>query len=262
MELSDASLKIFEKFFLKEKTAIVTGAGRGLGKAMAIALARAGADIVCCARTLEQVEQTASEILQMGRRCLPVKADVSRPEDVRRLVEQSIGKFKRIDILVNNAGGGIPRSFIDISDEEWRQTLNTNLSSVFYCCREVGRHMLAQGKGKIINISSTAGVAASPKNAPYHVTKAGIILLTKALAVEWARSRINVNAIAPGQFQTSLTEDYLNDERIRESVLRRIPLRRVGMPEELGPLVVYLASDASDFMTGEVIFIDGGELAQ
>jgi len=170
--------------------------------------------------------------------------------------------FGKIDILVNNAGGGIPRSFVDISDDEWQHELNTNLSSVFYCCREVGKQMIAQGKGKIINITSTAAVAASSKNAPYNVTKEGIVLLTRALAVEWARYHINVNAIGPGQFQTSLTEQHLSDEQIRDAVLRRIPMRRIGLPEELGPLAVYLASDASDFMTGEVIFIDGGELAQ
>jgi NAD(P)-dependent dehydrogenase (short-subunit alcohol dehydrogenase family) len=253
---------IFDKFRLDGRVAVVTGGGRGLGKAMAVALAQAGADVVVSARTVEQIEQTASEIRQMGRKCLPVRADVGRSDDVRALAESTLERFGRIDILVNNAGGGTPRSFIDISDEEWHQTLDTNLSSVFYCCREMGRQMIAQGKGKIINITSTAGVAASPKNAPYHVTKAGIILLTRALAVEWAHYHINVNAIGPGQFRTSLTEGYLDDDRIREAVLSRIPLRRVGSPEELGPLVVYLASDASDFMTGEVIFIDGGELVQ
>lgn len=253
---------IFDKFRLNGRVAVVTGAGRGLGKAMALALAEAGADVVVSARTMEQIEQTASEILQTGRSCLPVRADVSRSDDVRILVETVIARFGRIDILVNNAGGGTPRSFAEISDEEWKRTLDTNLSSVFYCCREGGKHMMAQGRGKIINITSTAGVAASPKNAPYHITKAGIILLTRALAVEWARYHINVNAIGPGQFQTSLTEGHMKDERIRDAVLRRIPMRRVGLPEELGPLVVYLASDASDFVTGEVIFIDGGELAQ
>ena len=251
-----------EKFNLAGRVAIVTGGGRGLGKAMAAALAEAGAHVVVSARTVREIEQTAVEIVQAGRSCLAVRADVSRSGDVHSLVEATMAKFGRIDILVNNAGGGTPRPFIEISDDEWQGALDRNLSSVFYCCREVGRHMIGQGKGKIINITSTAGVAGSPKNAPYHVTKAGIILLTRALAVEWARYHINVNAIGPGQFRTSLTEAHLKDEKIREAVLRRIPMRRVGLPEELGPLVIYLASDASDFMTGEVIFIDGGELAQ
>ncbi len=251
---------IFDKFRLDGRVALVTGAGRGLGKAMAVALAEAGADVVVAARTVQQIEQTASEVRQTGRNCLPVRADVSKSVEVRALVESTLARFGKIDILVNNAGGGTPRSFVAISDEEWKESLDANLSSVFYCCREVGRQMIARGKGKIINISSTAGVVASPKNAPYHVAKAGIILLTRALAVEWARYHINVNAIGPGQFRTSLTEGYLSNDLTREAVLSRIPQRRVGLPEELGPLAVYLASDASDFMTGEVIFIDGGEL--
>jgi NAD(P)-dependent dehydrogenase (short-subunit alcohol dehydrogenase family) len=262
MDLRQDHGMIFEKFRLEGKTAIVTGGGRGLGKAMAVALSQVGADVVVTARTTDEIQQTASEIERMGRRGLPIRADVSLSGEVDSLVKTVLGEFGKIDILVNNAGTGILRPFLEISDEEWSKVLNTNLSSVFYCCRAVGRHMIEQRKGKIINIASTAGVSASPKHATYHVTKAGIILLTKALAVEWAPYHINVNAIGPGQFQTHLTEDYLRDERIRESVLRRIPMRRVGLPEELGPLVIYLASDASDFMTGEVIFIDGGELAQ
>jgi 2-deoxy-D-gluconate 3-dehydrogenase len=254
-------MSVLDKFKLDGKVAIVTGGGRGLGKAIAISLAEAGADVTVCARTVSQIEEVAEKIKELGRRALPIKTDVRDSEQVQRMVDQTYEKLGGIHILVNNAGTGYYGWLLDTSENAWRRVMDTNLKSVFLCTKSAGKYMVEQKYGKVINIASAAGIAGSPRQAPYHASKAGIILFTKALALEWNRYNINVNAIAPGYFHTEMTAPLRMDKKFYEAFLKRIPLRRFGEPEEIGPLAVYLASDASSYITGETIVIDGGVTA-
>lgn len=246
---------------LDGKVAIVTGASRGLGRAMAHALAEAGADCVLASRSLPDLDVVSHEIEALGRQALALRTDVARFEDMEKLASAAHQRFGRIDILVNNAGVAVVKPFIEITREEWSRILDTNLSGVVNGCRAVGPYFIAQKSGKVINIASAAAVRALPGYSAYSLTKAGVVSLTKSLAVEWARHNVQVNAIGPGWFITPMNESAFADEKIRERLLRDVPARRTGKPEELGPLVVYLASPASDFVTGETIFIDGGSTA-
>jgi len=246
---------------LDGKVAIVTGASRGLGRAMALALARAGANVVAAARTREAIEEVASEIRGLGRRSLAIPTDVSDYGAVERMVNQAIEEFSRIDVLVNNSGTVIVKPLLETTEEEWRKVMDVNLTSMFFCAKLAGSHMVAQSKGKVINVASMLGFVGSRNIVSYCVSKGAVIQLTRALAAEWARYNVNVNAIAPGWFETEMSLPARKDEKTAEAMLRRIPLRRFGRPNELDHLVVYLASDASDFMTGQTIVIDGGQLA-
>jgi NAD(P)-dependent dehydrogenase (short-subunit alcohol dehydrogenase family) len=254
--------RVLDQMSLRGKVAIVTGSGRGLGKAMAIALADAGADLVVTARTVGEIEETAQQIQNIGRETLAVQADVTDPGQVDRLVRATIERFGKVNILVNNAGVAIVKHLTDLSLEEWRRTVDTNLTSLYLCCRAVGPHMIAQRQGKVINISSVDGAAGKATLVAYCAAKGGVILFTKALAVEWAKFNIQVNAIGPGAFYTERMAVVFDDEKLGPIRRKKIPVGREGRPDELGPLVVYLASSASDFMTGETVFIDGGELAK
>lgn len=265
------------EFDLGGKVAIVTGAGRGIGKAVALCLAEAGADIVAVARTASEIEQTSKEVQQLGRRALAIPTDVTKAEEVEGMVEKAVAEFKRIDILVNQAGGqgGGPlvplpgyRGFwtqgdisAPMSQEEWQRVIDTNLGSVFLCCRAVGPHMIGQGKGKIISITSYAGGKGLPYLIPYTTTKAAVSMFTRSLALEWARYKINVNAIGPGYTPTAFTAALLGEPKRREELLQSIPIKRLAEPREIGLLAVYLASPASDYVTGQTIYIEGGLLA-
>ena len=253
---------ISDQMDLTGKVAIVTGSGRGLGKAMALALGYAGADLVVTARTGVEIEETAQEIEKKGRKTLVVQTDITDPKQVDHLIHQTIERFGKVDILVNNAGIAIVKSFQEMSLEEWRRTLDTNLTSLFLCCQAVGPYMIQQKRGKIINITSIDGAAGKANFVAYCASKGGVIQFTRALAVEWAKFNIQVNAIGPGAFYTKPMAVVLDDEKLGPTRRKKIPMGREGRPEELGPLVVYLASSASDSMTGETIFIDGGELAK
>jgi NAD(P)-dependent dehydrogenase (short-subunit alcohol dehydrogenase family) len=254
---------IFSKTALKDKVTIVTGAGRGLGKAMALALARAGSDIVAVARTQETIDNTAKEIRDIGQKALAIKADVTKSGDISKMVEKVQAEFGKIDVLVNNAGqnGSYARyKFENIPENEWVSLVHTNITGVFLVTQIVGRTMLARRSGKIINIASAMGIKPVPWGVAYGMSKAAIIYMTRALAIEWAPQGITVNSIAPGVFDMypdSTDEKYLemNQERVK-----KVPLGRLGRGEELGSLVTYLASDASDYITGETILIDGGRL--
>jgi NAD(P)-dependent dehydrogenase (short-subunit alcohol dehydrogenase family) len=248
---------------LKGKVAIVTGAGRGIGKAISLAFAEAGADIVAVSRTKEEIEQTCREVKALGRKTLAVPANVTSAEQVSRMVAETIARFGKIDILVNNAGAVAFKPLVNadgsgMSEAEWHQVLDTNLTSIYLCCRAVGPHMFKQKKGKVINISSISSKKAQTDDIAYSVSKAGVDMITRCLALDWAQYNINVNAIGPGQFYTKLSAKSHEDPGLREAMVACIPLGRVGKVEEIGHLAVFLASPASDFITGQIIFIDGG----
>ena len=253
---------VLNSFRLEGKVAIVTGSGKGLGKAMAIALAEAGADVVVTARSFDQVRETSQEIEKLGRQCLAVQTDVTKKAEVEALVQQTVDRFGRIDILINNVGMAIVKDLMHTSLEDWQTQIDTNLTSTFLCCRAVGNHMHKQGGGKIVNVATIAGVRGKWQMTGYGASKAGVIQLTKTLAIEWARYNVTVNCIIPGIFHTSATQKVMDNEEMLKVRVSKVPLRRHGRPEEVGPLAVFLSSPASDFITGTAIPIDGGELAK
>lgn len=249
---------IEELFSLKGKVAIVTGASKGLGKAMAEALAGAGADVVVAARTISLLEETAEVITRYGRRALPIKCDVANDDDVQKMVKVAVQEMGKIDILVNNAGIQISKSFKSETYESWDRHIKVNLYSAFSTCKAVGPLMVRQKRGKVINIASVLGERVTWAALPYCTSKGALIQFTRALAFEWARYNINVNAIAPGWFETEIIDVLNQFPENKRRVLEHIPLGRIGQPPELSGTVIYLASSASDYMTGETIFIDGG----
>lgn len=239
----------------------MTGGGRGLGRAIATALAEAGADVAVMSRTRSEIEATAEEIRRCGRRVVACVGDVACVADVERVTREAVEALGRITILVNCAGVNIVKPLLDYAPEEWATLLGTNLTGTVLFCQAVGRHMVAQGSGRIINISSVDGVRPRKHFTLYGAAKAGVIHFTKALAAEWARHGITVNTIAPGFFRTALSEGLLAEASLKEDdVLRRfVPIRRMADPAELGAMVVYLASAAASFVTGAVFVIDGGQ---
>lgn len=246
---------------LSDKVALITGGGRGLGRAIALAYAHAGADVAVASRTRGQIEEVAAAIRALGRRALAVEVDVSDPESVDKMVKTTQQEFGRIDILVNSAGIGRAEQLAVMSDQTWDEIIKINLYGTFYSCRQVVRVMIQQQAGSIINIASVAGVKGVPGFGAYGASKSGVIALTKALALEVARDHVRVNAIAPGYFRTDMNASVLDDPAIGPKIIQRIPLRRAGQPEEIGPLVVLLASDDAAFITGEVYCISGGATA-
>ncbi len=246
---------------LEERVAIVTGASRGIGRAIALAYAEAGADLALAARSKPDLEETAHLAARHGRRTLAIPTDVSAFAEVEALVGRTIKDLGGLDILVNNSGVAKVGPLAEMSVEDWRRMVETNLSGVFYGCRAAAPHLIAQKRGKVINIASVLGTVGLPGYAIYSATKGGVIALTRTLGVEWARHGIQVNALAPGWFATDMTHLAFADPRIGERLTRDIPMRRIGKPEEIGPLAVYLASAASDFMTGQTVFLDGGHSA-
>ncbi len=249
-------------FSLDNKIALVTGGGRGLGRAIALAFAEAGADVAVASRSREQLDEVANEIRAKGRRAFVVEADVSESESVTAMVDATRKEFGRIDILVNSAGVGWAEKLTEMSDGTWDWIIKTNLTGTFYACRAVARVMIEQGGGSIINIASVAGVKGPPGLGAYAASKAGVIAMTKVLALENVRRHLRVNVIAPGYFRTDMNSAALDDPEIGPKITGRIPMRRAGKPEEIGGLAVYLASDDASFVTGEVYFISGGEMAQ
>ena len=247
---------------LDDKVAVVTGAGRGLGQAAACALAEAGADVALLGRTERELEATADIIREMGRRAITVVTDVTNEDSVDAAAATVTEKFGRVDILVNNAGIASIGPLLEMTVADLRRVMDTNVLGAFLCSRAFGAHMVAQRKGAIINIASIAGIVGEADTTAYSASKGAIIAFTKSLAIEWARHNVTVNAIAPGYFRTDLNKKALDDVQIGPKIVARIPQRRVGQPEELGPLVAYLASDASRYMTGSVLVIDGGQSAK
>lgn len=246
------------RFALTNKVSIVTGAGRGIGKAIAIAFAMSGADVVVVARTASEIEDTATQIRDQGRKALVIQADVRNKDKVAGILKSTLDTFGRVDILVNNAGGTYPIRVLDTSLENWDEIANNNLTSVFICTKIIGETMLKQKSGNIINISSWAGMVHWPGLGPYGAAKAGIISLTKTLAVECA-PYIRVNAIAPGIIMTpALSTASPETSEFRQGQLKSIPLDRFGKPEDIAWVAVFLASQASAYITGSTIVVNGG----
>jgi NAD(P)-dependent dehydrogenase (short-subunit alcohol dehydrogenase family) len=256
---------ILDRFSLKGQVAIVTGGGTGLGKAMCHALAEAGADIVVAARSIEPINETAEEVIKLGRKAMAISTDVTESQQVNSLIERAVNELGKIDILINNAGiaRGIeasPRDPIhrelgpiwEITDAMWHQAMDVNLTSAFYCCRAVAKHMFERGSGKIINMASVGGLRAVRNNFTYCSAKAGLIMFTKTLAVSWARNNIQVNCIAPGIFPgVEVLPSTI------QQLARFMPMGRCGELKEIGPLAVFLASHASDYITGECFVMEG-----
>ncbi len=253
-----------ELFDLSGKVAIVTGGGSGLGRQMATALAEMGADVVLCARNAERCAQTAAELSALGVRALGLRCDVTSADDVRAMVERTTSELGRIDILVNNAGRAWVAPVASMAVEDWRRVLDVNLTGAFLCSQAAGNVMIAQGGGgKIINIASVAGLGgAMPEvldSIAYNTSKGGLVNFTRDLAVKWGRHKINVNAIAPGWFPSKMSSAIV--ERWGDRLARTIPLGRIGGDEDLKGTIVYLASRASDYITGQILAVDGGHTA-
>jgi len=244
---------------LRGKTAIVTGAGRGIGKEIARALAAAHAGVIVNDVDGKAAEEAAAGIEAQGGKALPVKADVREAEEVKRMVETAVRGLGGIHILVNNAGTILRKPAEEIAEEEWNRVIDINLKGTFLCAQAAARAMIARGQGgRIINISSIMGSVALPPRAAYCATKGGIISLTRDLAAEWAGHGIRVNCIAPGWVVTEMTQAYFSQEPVRRFLLERIPLNRLGRPEDIAPVAVFLASEYADYITGQTIHVDGG----
>ncbi len=244
---------------LDGKIALITGGSRGLGRAMAIFLARAGCHVAVVSRNRDEAGEVARQARALGRDALAVRADVTKKEDVVDMVGKTLEKFSRIDILVNNAGTNIRKPLLDLSEEEWDTVVDTNLKGVFLVGQQVGKIMAARRKGKIINAASVAGVRGRPGLGAYCASKGGVIQLTKVMALEWADYNVQVNAVAPTYVKTPMTAEYLR--QVEAEVVRRIPAGRLCTEQDLEGLVLLLASEASDFLTGQTFFIDGGSTA-
>ncbi|HEV8075568.1 MAG TPA: glucose 1-dehydrogenase [Candidatus Acidoferrum sp.] len=253
----------FPRFDLTGQVALVTGAARGLGRAISLALAHAGADVALGLRDVKADSGLTAEIRAMGRRALPLQMDMTKLEQVRRAVEDAAREFGRLDILVNNAGLGPENPAENVREEDFDLTVAVNLKGTFFASQAAGRAMIPQGSGKIINMSSQAGFAALPTESIYCMTKAAIAHLTKCLAVEWGKRGITVNAVAPTFIRTPGTEAALADSAFRADTIERIAgLHRIGEPMEVAGAVVFLASPAASLITGETILIDGGWTAR
>jgi len=246
---------------LEGKVAVVVGGTSGIGHALSLGLADAGADVVASARRMEQVESTASEIEAKGKRSLRVPSDVADRASLQNLLDQTVSQLGKVDILVNCAGKIKRAPTLDFDEAEWTSIIDTNLTGTLRACQIFGRHMLDRGYGRIVNIASLNTFVALSQVAAYAASKAAVASLTRSLAVEWSQKGVMVNAIAPGVFRTALNSDLLDNTPRGKELLMRTPMGRFGSTEEVVGAAVYLASDAASFVTGQVLVVDGGFLA-
>ncbi len=256
----------YPKFSLKGRVALITGGSRGIGEAAAILLAKAGADIVVTSRNQADLDLVSKKLEAEGVRALAVSAHVGKIDQIQNLIDRVMEKFGRIDILVNNAGTSFNSPSLEITEKAWDSVMNLNLKGLFFLSQAAGKIMKETGGGKIINIASVAGIRVQDATPHYSISKAAVIMATKVLAKEWAEYNIRVNCIAPGSIETKLFEaifDVLPEEerdKVKNEVLNVVPMKRAGMPDEIADAILFLASDASSYITGETITIDGGLL--
>jgi NAD(P)-dependent dehydrogenase (short-subunit alcohol dehydrogenase family) len=256
-------MRILDRFRMQDKVAVITGGSRGLGRAMAETLADAGARVVVCSRNAPEVEQVAQELrLSYGQECQGYGCDVTDPTQVKSLIGRVLSEFGQVDVLINNAGINIRRPIEDLTLDEFRQVQDTNVTGTWLMCREVAGHMKARRYGRVINVGSTLSIISIPGRTPYASSKGAVLQLTRTLALEWAPYGITANAILPGPFGTEMNRPLLQDPVAYQEFVSQVPLGRWGEPEEIGGLVLFLASDASSFVTGAGIAIDGGWTAR
>jgi len=246
---------------LKGQVAIVTGAGQGIGRAIALTLAKEGAAVVVNDIVPERASKVAEEIKSKGGQALPVKADVSQAEEVNKLVDETLDRYKRVDILVNNAGIAKMKRLLEMTETDWDSHMSINVKAQFLCSKAVIKHMMKQKRGKIVNIASLAAHIATPGLAAYGASKGGVVQLTKALAVEFGKHNIMVNAVSPGFTLTEMVKAAGKDRPDFLEGIDRIPLRRAAEPEDIANAVLFLASAESDYITGQVLIVDGGLMA-
>ncbi|MEO6826132.1 MAG: glucose 1-dehydrogenase [Microbacteriaceae bacterium] len=251
-------MNALQKFSLEGKTVLLTGGNQGLGRAMAQALGEAGAAVALTSRTLAAAEAAAEQLRERGIRCVGIQLEVTDVDDVERVVAEVSDTFGEIDILVNNAGIGVGGAALETPDSTWHEVLATNVDGVWYCSRAVAKRMVKRGSGSIVNIGSMSGeIVNRPRwQISYLTSKAAVHQMTKGLAAEWAPFGIRVNAIAPGYFLTEMAP--VDRPEYKQWCVDPAPMRRWGEPEELGPVAIFLASDASSFMTGSIVLVDGG----
>jgi len=249
-------------FDLRDKVAIVTGGSGGFGRAAAIGLAVHGANVAVTSRTVSNLEETAKEVRKQGKKALPISCDVTDPKSVQNMVDQTVKEFGKVDILVTSAGIAMRSPAEDFPIADWQKVMDTNVKGTFLCCQAAGRVMIKQGGGKIITVSSIRGLLGHPGGyAAYGTSKGAVHLLTRQLATEWAKYKINVNSIAPCIFWTPLTEPILNDKKLYDIFMSRIPWGRAAEPEDFIGALVFLSSAASEFITGDILYVDGGSTA-
>lgn len=248
-------------FDLNGKVAIFVGGGGGLGRTISLGLARAGANVIPVSRDKERNREAVEEIVALGRKSLLTSVDVTDEQDVKRLVDEVMAKFGHIDILINAAGKNYKKPALELTGEEWDDVLAVNLKGTFLACKAVGEKMIAQKSGKIINIASLGSHLGITRSAAYCASKGAVLQLTKVLAAEWAPYGINVNCISPGYFKTPLTEKMLSVKETYDKIVNRTPMQRLGLPEDLVGATIFLCSDASNFVTGSTIAVDGGFLS-
>jgi gluconate 5-dehydrogenase len=249
-------------FDLTGKVAVVTGGSGGFGRAIAVGLAVHGADVVVTSRTLASLEETATEVKKQGKRALPISCDVADQKSVDQMVKRTLDEFGKINILITSAGIAMRAPAEEFPIQDWQKVMDVNVKGTYLCCQAAGKVMIKQGGGKIITVSSIRGLLGHPGGySAYGTSKGAVHLLTRQLAIEWAKYKINVNSIAPCIFWTPLTEPILNDQKLYDIFMSRIPWGRAAEPEDFVGAAVYLSSDASEFMTGHILYVDGGSVA-
>jgi len=263
MRVQKSIEEIKNLFDLKGKVAIVTGGSGGFGKSVSIGLAAHGADVVVTSRTLSSLEETASAIKKLGRKSLPISCDVVDPKSVDQMVKKTVDAFGKVDILITSAGIAMRSPAEEMPIDDWQKVMDVNVKGTFLCCQAAGKVMIKQGiKGKVVTVSSIRGLLGHPGGySAYGTSKGAVHLLTRQLAIEWAKYKINVNSIAPCIFWTPLTAPILNDEKMYNIFMSRIPWGRAAEPEDFIGAAVFLSSDASEFMTGHILYVDGGSVA-